>query len=77
MSEVALRMLASCVFYDLSPDGSELVTYVAPKDERELPTEDLEERIQVFSLYGTTDCLPSYKRLKSCKRSIAKQSVDE
>ena len=77
MSEVALRMTASCVSYDLSQDGSELVTYVASKDERELPSDDLKERIQLFSLYSTTDCLPSYERLKSCGNSNVKRSVDE
>ena len=77
MSDVALRMMASCVYYDLSLNGSELLTYVSMKDEIDLQFRGLEERIQLFGLHGTTDCLPSYERLTPCKSTSAKQSVDK
>lgn len=77
MSKVALRMMASCMHYDLSLDGSEVVAYVAMKDERDLQSRCLEERIQVFSLYGSTGCLPSYQRLMSRENTSIKESIKE
>lgn len=77
MSVLATSLSASCLYYDLSANGTELVTYVSMKEEAELVNKGLEERIQVFSLYGTTDYIPDYEGLKPGKAGDVKQSVDQ
>ena len=72
-----LMFLMSCLYYDLSSDGAELVTLVEPEEDQYLHGNfDLKEQLGVFSLYATADCIPNYSRLTSNKNGSTEDAVN-
>ena len=76
MLEWDLSILMSFLYYDLSSDGLALVTLVEPEqDQVQRGDFGAEERLTVFTLYETVDCIPDYQHLPLNKGVIAKESV--
>ena len=72
-----LRRLLPRIFYELSPDGTQLFTRIIELRSSNSRAIIVKDQVKVFGVYAVVDCIPNYDLLNLRRTTSVEQSLEQ